>query len=91
VASIVWPKRGMHLSLTGTTSVNFIESFQNLVGGAGAHRNTLRQIHPSNRTGGINQKFSWPSNIGTSGSRSWVQEIVASNDLRLGIGKQPYV
>jgi hypothetical protein len=73
--------------LTGSASVEFIEGLQHLFG-AGSNSNVLGQIHPPNRTRGINEKFGRPSDVDASGSCSSVQQIVAANHLRLNIGKQ---
>ena len=65
----------------------FIERLQHLFG-PGANGYIVGQIYPPNGAGGINEKFSRPSDVGSLWSCSTMEKVVASNDLRFSVGKQ---
>jgi hypothetical protein len=48
----------------------------------------FREIYPANCPGGINKKLRRAGNIGAFRSCAGMQQIVTTNDFRLGIGKE---
>ena len=53
-----------------------------------AHGDIVRQVHPANRAGGINQKLGRPRDVVAFRPPAGMQEIVTANDFGVRIGKQ---
>src|SRR2546426_4268110 len=64
-----------------------VEHLEHLLGG-GANFVTLRQVDPAARAAGVKQNLSWPGNVGAADTASSMQQVVAANDFRLGVGEK---
>ena len=51
-------------------------------------RGVVRQIHPANGAGGIDQEFGRARNVGTSWSSALMKEIITPNHFGVRIGKE---
>src|SRR2546426_5026245 len=47
----------------------------------------LGQVDPADRCAGVKQKLRWPGNVGAANAASSMQQVVAANDFRLGVGR----
>src|SRR3989441_632031 len=48
----------------------------------------LGQVDPADRCAGVKQKLRWPGNVGAANAASSMQQVVAANDFRLGVGEK---
>jgi len=64
-----------------------LEGFQHFLGPR-PHGDVFRQIHPTNRAGGIDQKFRWTRNVFVLRPGARMQHAVTPNHFSLRIGQQ---
>lgn len=74
-------------SRTVERSRNRFNSGQQFIG-FGAHANIFREIRPAHGSCLVHQKFGGPGNIMTSGTAADVQQVIAANRFRVGIGEK---
>ena len=72
--------------LTSGGPLHLIKGFQHLFR-TRPDSDIFREIYPANCPGGINKKLRRAGNIGAFRSCAGMQQIVTTNDFRLGIGK----
>ena len=52
------------------------------------HTVVLREVHPADNAGRIQQEFRWPGNVLSIDPRALMQEIITANDLGFRIGEK---
>src|SRR5437899_11244479 len=73
--------------LARLTHAQVVEHLEHLLAG-GANFVTLRQVDPADRCRGVKQKLRWAGNVGAANAASSMQQVVAANDFRLGVGEK---
>jgi hypothetical protein len=71
----------------GIRSGNGFDSGQHLVG-FGANTNVFRKVFPTHHTRGIHQKLRGPGDVTSSRTTAHVQQIIAADHFRFGIGEE---
>src|SRR5437899_2440431 len=73
--------------LARLTHAQVVKHLEHLLAG-GANFVTLRQVDPADRCRGVKQKLRWAGNVGAANAASSMQQVVAANDFRLGVGEK---
>ena len=68
-------------------SVELVEGFEDLFW-PNTNTDAFGEIHPTNRAGGINEKFGRPRDVGFFRPGARMEQIVTANHFRAGVGKE---